>query len=156
MEFNLYGEEGYKRVENVPTFRYMGRTLYQTDDDCLAVKLNIMRARSVWGRLGTILRREGADPKVVLSFYRAAVQEILLYGSETWVLLASMAKSIEGTHTEFLQMIREKRAKQLGYGTWEKTGAEVLLEAAGIQSDRIYKYKRQKTMAQWVELHPLF
>ena len=33
MEFNLDGEEGDKRVENVPTFRYLGRPLDQTDDD---------------------------------------------------------------------------------------------------------------------------
>ena len=56
------------------------------DDDFPAVRQNIMRARSVWGRLGTLLRREGADPKVSESFYRAVVQAILLYGSETWVL----------------------------------------------------------------------
>ena len=102
MEFNLYGEEGYERGENVPTFRYLGQTLDQTDDDLPAVRRNIMRERLVWGRLGKILRREGADPKVLASFFRAAVQAILLYGSETWALLASMAKSIEGTHTEFL------------------------------------------------------
>ena len=45
------------------------------------------------------------------SFYRAVVKAILLYGSETWVLSESMAKRIEGTHTEFLQMITGKREK---------------------------------------------
>ena len=45
------------------------------------------------------------------SFYRAVVQAILLYGSETWVLLASMEKQIEGTHTDFLQMITGKGEK---------------------------------------------
>ena len=49
-----------------------------------------MPARSVWGRLGTLLLQEGADPKVLASFNRSVVQAILLYGSETWVLLASM------------------------------------------------------------------
>ena len=55
MEFNLDGEEGDERVENVRTFRYLGRPLDQTDDDWTAVRRNIMRARSVWGRLGTLL-----------------------------------------------------------------------------------------------------
>ena len=53
-----------------------------------------MRARSVWGRLGTLFRQERAYPKVSESFYRVVVQAILLYGSETWVLLASMVKRI--------------------------------------------------------------
>ena len=83
-----------------------------------------MRARLVRGRLGALLRREGADPKLLASFYRAAVQAILLYGSETWVLLASVAKKIEGTHTDFLQMITGRRAKRFGYETWETPRAE--------------------------------
>ena len=87
------------------------------DDDWPDVRQNIMRARSVWGRLGTLLRREGADTKVSASFYVAVVQAILLYGSETWVLSASMEKRIEGTHTEFLRMITGKRENQLEDGT---------------------------------------
>ena len=61
-----------------------------------------MRVRSVYGRLGTLLQREGEDPKVSESFYRAMVQALILYGLETWVLSALMAKMIEGMHTEFL------------------------------------------------------
>ena len=57
-------------------------------------------------------------------FYRAVVQAIPLYGSETWILSASMANRIEGTHTEFLKIITGNRAKQLGDGTWETTGEE--------------------------------
>ena len=86
MEFNIDRKEGDDILENVPTFRYLGRPLDQMDDYCPAMRRNIMQARSVWGRLETLLRREGADPKVSESFYRALVQAILLYGSETWVL----------------------------------------------------------------------
>ena len=60
MEFSLYGEEGDERLDNVPTLRYLGRPLYQTDDDWLAVRWNIMCARLVYGRLGTLIQREGA------------------------------------------------------------------------------------------------
>ena len=55
MEFSLYGEEGYERVEKLLTLRYLGRTLDQTDDDCPAVRQKIIRVRSVWGRLGKLL-----------------------------------------------------------------------------------------------------
>ena len=99
MEFNLDREEGDERVENVPNFRYLGRPLDQTDDDWTDVRRNIMRARSVWGRLETLLRREGAETRVSEIFHRAVVQAILLYRSETWVFLASMTKRIEVTHT---------------------------------------------------------
>ena len=73
IDFNLDGEEGDKRVENVLTFRYLGQPLDQTDDDWPDVRQNIICARWVWGRLGTPLRRKGADPKVSESFYREVV-----------------------------------------------------------------------------------
>ena len=56
MEFSLYGEEGGDVVEVVENFRYLGRTLDQMDDDFPEVSENIMCARSVWGRLGMLLR----------------------------------------------------------------------------------------------------
>ena len=46
------------------------------------MRQNIMRRRLVWGRLGTLILRKEADTKVSESLYRAAVQEIILYGSE--------------------------------------------------------------------------
>ena len=55
MEFSLDGEEEDDRVNNVPTFRYMGRPLDQLDDDWSAVRRKIMHARLVWERLGTLL-----------------------------------------------------------------------------------------------------
>ena len=33
MEYSLEGEEGDEMAEGVVTFRYLGRTLDQTDDD---------------------------------------------------------------------------------------------------------------------------
>ena len=99
MDYNLDGEAGDKRVENVPTFRYLGRHLDQTYDDWPAVRGNIMNKSSVWGRIGTLLQWEGEDPKVSASFYREVVQAILLYGSEMWDISATMAERIERTHT---------------------------------------------------------
>ena len=54
------GGGGGDRVENVTTFRYLGRPLDQTDDDWPDVWRDIMGVRSVWGILGTLLQREGA------------------------------------------------------------------------------------------------
>ena len=64
-------------------FQYLGRHLYQTDYYWTAVWRKIMRARSVWGKLGTLIQRERADPRLAEMFCRAVVQLILLYGSET-------------------------------------------------------------------------
>ena len=72
------------------------------------------------------------------------MQAIILYGSETWVLLASMTKRIEGSHTEFLRIITGKRASQLVDGTWETPVAEGIREEAGTQLTRTYIEQRQE------------
>ena len=44
-------------VEGVAQFEYLGRPLDQTDDDWLAVRCNVKKARRVWGRFGKMLQR---------------------------------------------------------------------------------------------------
>ena len=83
-------------------------------------------------------------------------QAVLLFGSETWVLLASMESKIEGSHTGFLRDIMDKRAREIADGTWETPGPEVVREAAGTQSSMTCKERRQTTVTQWVALRPIF
>ena len=94
MEFNINGEEVDERVEILPTFRYMGQPLDQLDDAYQAVRQYIMHARLVWGRVGTLLWREGVDPKVLAILYKAVKQAILLCGSETRFFMDSIANRI--------------------------------------------------------------
>ena len=84
------------------------------------------------------------------------MQEILLYGLETWVILAAMERKLEGIHTEFLRYIIGKRGRRLSDGTWETHGSEGVQEAAGTQLTRTYKGRRKATVAQCVALRPLF
>ena len=103
-------------------FTYLGRPLDKSDDICLAVHRNIQKVRQVWGRLGKLPRREGADPFVSAIFYRAVVQKILLFGSETWVLLEEMAKRLEGVHVSFLRKVTGNTARRQCYGTCNREG----------------------------------
>ena len=74
--FKAYGEP----LENVTTFRYLGRVFTVGDNDWVAVVGNLGKARKSWGRLSRILSREGADPKVSGIFYKAVEQAVLLPG----------------------------------------------------------------------------
>ena len=82
-------------LENVTTFRYLGRVLTAGDDDWIAVVGNLGKARKSWGRLSWILIREVADPKVSGSFYKAVAQAVLLFGAETWVLTPRMERALD-------------------------------------------------------------
>ena len=155
-DFRLYREEGDEMVEVVENFNYIKQTLYQTNDDWPAVRQNIMCARSVWGRLGTLLRREGVDHKVSEMFYRAVAQVLLLFVSETWVLLAEMERKVEREHTGFLKQVMRKQAQRIADRTWETPGVEVVQEATGTYLAMTYIGRRQATMEHWVELRPIF
>ena len=76
--FEAYGEQ----LELVPRFTYMGRVMTAGDNDWLAVAGNLQKARRSWGRLQRILRREGATPRISGSFFKAVVQQVLLFGAE--------------------------------------------------------------------------
>ena len=80
MEFRLTGEEGEETIEGVALFKYLGRPLYQSDDDWPVFRQNIRKAHQIWGRLGVILRWEGGDPITSEAFYIAVVHVVLLFG----------------------------------------------------------------------------
>ena len=51
-------------MENVTTFKYLGRVMTEGDDDYTVVSGNLQKARKSWGRMSRILIQEGADPKI--------------------------------------------------------------------------------------------
>ena len=103
-----------------------------------------------------MLRREGADTQVSAMFYRAVVQAVPLFGSDSWVMSAAMEKMVEGTHTGFLRQITGKRAQRNADETWVTPAAGEVLETAGTQSAATYIGRRQGMVAQWVALRPIF
>ena len=80
-------------------FKFLGRVLADDDDDWPAVRANIRKARQRWGQVAQILSRQGATTSTMAYFYKAVVQAVLLYGSESWVLTQKMWKAVEGFHS---------------------------------------------------------
>ena len=82
MAFKAYG----KQLEVVPSFKDLGRIMTAGDDNWPAVAGNLVNARKSWGRLKRIMSREGADKRISGTFFKAVIQQVLLFGAETWVL----------------------------------------------------------------------
>ena len=57
---------------------------------------NIWKARSIWERFSRILGQEGSYPRTYGTFYKAVVQEILLFGLETWVMKPRIGRTLGG------------------------------------------------------------
>ena len=108
MEFNLIGKDGEETIEGVSLFTYLGRSLYQSDNDWQEVRRNIGKSLQVWRRLGGILRQERLDHLTYVAIYRAVVQAVLLFGLETWVLLMTINKQVTGGCMGFLLQVTGK------------------------------------------------
>ena len=52
------------------------------------------------------------DPRVVTMLHRAVAQGVLIYGLDTWILLAVMERKVEVTHTGFMRKITGERDQQ--------------------------------------------
>jgi hypothetical protein len=78
-QFTVHGDV----LERVEVFRYLGRLLSQDDNDIHAMRSQLCKAHGTWARVGQVLRRENAPPRVSAKLYKAIVQSVLLYGSET-------------------------------------------------------------------------
>lgn len=89
---------GGESIEKVDSFLYLGRWLTVDDSDEVATISNIRKAQAKWKRISPVLTREGAQPKIMTSFYKAVVLSSLLYGSETWVITKKMYKNLESFH----------------------------------------------------------
>ena len=74
----------HEKIECVENFSYLGRMLCRSNNNWPTVCRNVRKARRVWSRLGKLLRREGEDPQVA----------VLLFGVDTWFLLASMFRNL--------------------------------------------------------------
>ena len=71
----------------------------------------------MWGRLGKLLRREGAEPTVSENFYRRVVQAVLLFVVDTWVLTETTSKRLEGDYVSFLRQVTRKQEMRQRYGS---------------------------------------
>ena len=61
----------------------MGLVLTAADNDWSEVVGNLRKSRKRWSHLERILGREGDNPRVLGMFYKAVVQVVMLFGSET-------------------------------------------------------------------------
>jgi hypothetical protein len=78
--------------------QYLGRLLAQDDDNIQAIRNQIRKARGTWARIGQVLTGENTPPRVSGKFYKAIIQSVLLYESETWNITGTALKQLEGFH----------------------------------------------------------
>ena len=114
MAFEVYG----KQIESVPRFTYLGRVMTAGDDDWPAVAGNLAKAQERWGRLQGILIREGATPWISGTFFKAVVQQVLLFGAETWVVTPNIEQALRGFLHGVARRLTGRQARREKDGDW--------------------------------------
>ena len=74
-------------LSQVNSFNYLGRVLAAEEDDWPAVMRNLRRTKQKWAWLTQILSREGSYARTSGHIYLAVVQSLMMYRSDTWLLM---------------------------------------------------------------------
>jgi hypothetical protein len=150
--FTIYGQE----LRSVETFKYLGRPMSCTDNDAAAVFRNISLARKKWAMCRRILARDAATPQISGMFYKAIVQTVLLFSSETWVVTPTLLQQLESFHHAAVRQIAGKRATlDVRTGVWKWPPLEGAMALAGVKPISEYIRVRQDTIAQYVATRPI-
>jgi hypothetical protein len=143
-------------IKNVSEFKYLGRIVAYNDDDWPAVIWNLKKARIVWGKLGRILSKEGTNPKAMASVYKAVVQAVLLYGSESWVLTRPLEYKLQSFHRRCARYITGQHIRQNLDGSWTCPSSAAVLEQAGLCTIQEYIQRRRTTVETYARSLPIY
>jgi hypothetical protein len=119
------------------------------------MRSNLKKAQGCWARVSHVLRAENATPKTCGMFYKATVQAVLLYGSETWSLTPSSMKRLEGFHIRAAWQMSGKRPERNVDGSWMYSRLEEVLEAVRMNSIAHYMDLRRQTVANFIVNRPI-
>ncbi len=100
----------------VEVFKYLGHMLSQDDNDTQAVQAQVVKTRKCWDCVGKVLRSKNASPHVCGYFYKAVIQGVLLFGSETWNLTPVLLTQLEGFHIRCGYWIAREHKPKCGPG----------------------------------------
>jgi hypothetical protein len=143
-------------LEKVEVFQYLGRLLAYDDNDPQAVRGNLKKARGIWARLSRMIRTENASPRACSIFYKATVQSILLFGSETWNLSPQSLKCLEGFHLRAAWRMAGRRPTKLPDGTWTYPNSAAVLGKVGLKTIAHYIGVRRQHIPSYIVDKPIF
>ena len=100
--------------------------------------------------------RDDATPQVLGMFYKAIVQTLLLFSSETWVVTPQLLHQLESFHHPAAQQIAGKQATlDVRTGVWKWPPLEGAMALTGLKPISEYIIRvRQDTIAQYVVTRP--
>ena len=146
MAFEVYREQ----LQTVSSFKYLGTILTEGEDDWMAVTGNLGKARKSWGILQRILSREVATKRVSGDFFKAVVQQVLLFGAETWVVSPRMERALSSFIHGSARRITGRQPRRGWDGKWLYPSLVGAMKEAGFTDVRTSINRRQNTVGQYI------
>jgi hypothetical protein len=115
---------------------------------------NLRKAKIQWGLLSRPLVKTGVSPRFKGYFYKAVVQSVLLYGSESWTVTQMLAV-LRGFHHKIARQISQLLPERINDTTWYYPPIKEALEIAGLFPVEHYIRVRQNTVAAYVAARPI-
>jgi hypothetical protein len=107
--------------------------------------------------VGQVLRGENTAPRIAAKFYKAVVQAVLLYGSETWNLTNSALARLEGFQIcAAYKMARKHWPKRGANGVWVYLTTADVLEECGMATIPAYIRSCRQMIAVYMATRPVF
>ena len=130
-----------QRLEEVDTFKYLGATLSKDGGSTKEIKTRIALATAAMARLSRIWRGKTISFSTKFRLYKSLVVSILLYGCESWTLLADTEKRLQAFENKCM-----RKMLQISY-TEHRTNADVwnsVTLRVGRQEPLLATVKRRK------------
>ena len=88
----------YHLLGRVETFNYIGRIMLLDNSECKEVSGNLQKAWRKLGRFSRIIILGEEYTWTSWRFYVAVVQSVMMFGSETWVVMTCILRDIGSLH----------------------------------------------------------
>ena len=139
----------------VTSFRYPVRVILAAEDDWPEVVKNLSWSRAVWRRMTRILSREGVAPWVSGFFFKAVVQAVLIFGSETWVVNPRMVKALGGFQVQLARRLTGRLPRRTPGGKWTYTSTATARGGVGLLTMEEYIRRSHNTVTQYIATRSL-
>ena len=91
--------------------------------------------------------REGATARVSGAFFKGVVQQVLLFGDETWVVNPRMERALSGFLNGAARRLTGRQAQRGRNGAWHYLSLEGAMREAGLTDIGKSIANRQNTVA---------
>ena len=129
----------WKEVKKrVTKFKYLGRILSQNDEDSKCINQKLKKAQARWNNVAQTTKREGANAHTMARFYKASIQEVLLYGSESWTITKLNWDRLRNFHRRAIRYMTTTHIRKIGEDSWEYPDSEALRKKCKLKTAETY------------------